>query len=608
MSREYCTIFCRVSTQKQKREGLSLVAQEEYLNQYAKENDLIPLKVFSPNEPASKAIRPKFYGMLEWMNENEVKVLLVEKVDRFLRDPDEDALHACKRIGKEYGLSQIHFPKDNQIWDDKKGWTAGEKLQVRMLSAVAAYKSEIISDEVKKGLEQKVKRGEYPGTPPLGYKSLKKDKELNLPHRIVKDDSAPSVTKLLLTFNGGKYSLKDMESLAKDWGLRSKYSGDFLDKEDIRRILRNKFYYGEFEWTGKVYKNKTSGFEPLITKKTFNENQKILDSHRLRSTGRGKDKQEQFKFAGLLTCGRCGKSFWGEQFDHTTKYKLKDGTVRKKHYTYLPRYHCIKGDWFTADGITNVPKEYVDEKKLKVKEDIKYTTDFMYDKKTDEWKRKEKIWLKKGTKIEKKKCDMPRVPEQIIEQRILEEIDLIQFDREAWEDIKEELFKLEAKAFIKTDIQNMRRELAHNETKQDRLYSDYEKGYIPGKFLEPRIKDLIKRQEEIREKLVELEQALQTYDEKIAKSIEVLDKMKSFRSIYDGLSDEKRKELLKLITIKISVRTIPAKIRDEDFGDFEVNILWNQEVNDLLELGLLKDESIRDRKNFSFNGSKFFYG
>ena len=154
-----------------------------------------------------------------------------------------------------------------------------------------------------------------------------------------------------------------MESLAKDRGLRSKYSGDFLDKEDIRRILRNKFYYGEFEWTGKVYKNKAPGFEPLITKKTFNENQKILDSHRLRSTGRGKDKQEKFKFAGLLTCGRCGRAFWGEQFDHTTKYKLKDGTLRKKHYAYPPRYHCIKGDWFTADGITNVPKEYVDEKK-----------------------------------------------------------------------------------------------------------------------------------------------------------------------------------------------------------------------------------------------------
>ena len=69
-----------------------------------------------------------------------------------------------------------------------------------------------------------------------------------------------------------------------------------------------------------------------------------------------------------------------------------------------------------------------------------------------------------------------------------------------------------------------------------------------------------------------------------------------------------RKELLKLLTIKITVRTIPAKIRDEDFGDLEVNILWNQEVTDLIEFGLLKDESIKDRKNLSFNGSKFFYG
>lgn len=608
MGDEYCVIFCRVSTQKQKREGLSLLAQEEYLTQYAKEAGFILLKVFNPSEPASKAIRPKFYEMLEWMKENEVKVLLTEKVDRFLRDPDEDALHACKRIGKEYGLSQIHFPKDNQIWDDEKGWTAGEKLQVRMLSAVAAYKSEIISDEVKKGLAQKVKRGEYPGTPPLGYKSLKRDKDLNLPHRIVKDDSANNVTKLLLTFNSGKYSLKSLTELAKDWGLRSQYSEDFLDKEGVRRILRNKFYYGEFEWNGKVYKNKTVGFEPLITRKTFNENQKILDSHRLRSTGRGKDKQEKFKFAGLLTCGRCGRAFWGEQFDHSMKYKLKDGTVRKKRYIYPPRYHCIKGDWYTIDGVVEIPRQYINEKSLRVKEDITYTTDYIYDKENDDWKREEKLWLKKGTKVKKMKCDMPRIPEQVIEQRILEEIDLIQFDKDAWEDIKEELFQLEAKAFIKTDIQSLRKELANNENKQDKLYSDYEKGYIPGKFLEPRIKDLIKRQEEIREKLAELEQSLQTYDEKIARSVEVLDKMKSFRSIYDGLNDEKRKELLKLLTIKITVSKIPAKLRDEDFGDLEVNVLWNQEVNDLLELGLLKDEANKDRKSKQFNGSKFFYG
>ena len=63
-----------------------------------------------------------------------------------------------------------------------------------------------------------------------------------------------------------------------------------------------------------------------------------------------------------------------------------------------------------------------------------------------------------------------------------------------------------------------------------------------------------------------------------------------------------------LLTIKITVSKIPAKIRDENFCDLEVNIFWNQEVTDLIEFGLLKDESIKDRKNLSFNGSKFFYG
>ncbi len=174
MTKEYCVIWCRVSTDRQAKEGISLEAQETFLRKYADENKLIPLKIFSCGESGYKEVRKEFDSMLNWTRANEVKILLTEKQDRYSRRSKEDFIESLKSVCDEFELSEIHFPKDGKVWKKDKGWTAGEKFQARVMSAVSTYKSDIISDEVKKAQLEKVENGFYPGKVPMGYRNTKK--------------------------------------------------------------------------------------------------------------------------------------------------------------------------------------------------------------------------------------------------------------------------------------------------------------------------------------------------------------------------------------------------------------------------------------------------
>lgn len=117
-----------------------------------------------------------------------------------------------------------------------------------------------------------------------------------------------------------------------------------------------------------------------------------------------------------------------------------------------------------------------------VKKDIIYDGDYIcsYDKKKKlaDWKIKKETWLKKGTKVEKKKCGMPYFMETEIERILLDNIDLIKFNKKNWNELKSKLFKDETKEFLDYEIQSLRSEQSKNETRMEKLYNDYDKGAI----------------------------------------------------------------------------------------------------------------------------------
>src|ERR1700677_208570 len=84
-TRRQAVAFDRVSS-KDQRDGFSLEAQEKLSEKYSKENNLIVVKRWSVNESASKENDRKFFfEMIDYINNNEIKDVVFDKVDRACR-------------------------------------------------------------------------------------------------------------------------------------------------------------------------------------------------------------------------------------------------------------------------------------------------------------------------------------------------------------------------------------------------------------------------------------------------------------------------------------------------------------------------------------------
>lgn len=95
-------------------------------------------------------------------------------------------------------------------------------------------------------------------------------------------------------------------------------------------MLKNPFYYGEFEYptrSGNWYRGQ---HEPLITKNLFNEVQAQLVV-----PAKAKPGSKEFDFTKMIRCGACGAGITAEEHFKN----LKDGTVRKSIYYRCNRSH-----------------------------------------------------------------------------------------------------------------------------------------------------------------------------------------------------------------------------------------------------------------------------
>lgn len=85
--KEKAVMYARVSSASQEKEGFSIPAQIDLLNNYAENHDIEVVKIFEEAETAKKAGRTKFNEMLKYLSKNkDVTTILVEKTDRLYRN------------------------------------------------------------------------------------------------------------------------------------------------------------------------------------------------------------------------------------------------------------------------------------------------------------------------------------------------------------------------------------------------------------------------------------------------------------------------------------------------------------------------------------------
>jgi site-specific DNA recombinase len=300
-------VYARVSSKEQEKEGYSIPAQLKLLKDYAAQEDFAVVQEYVDVETAKTAGRASFGDMVAYLRAHPtVRVLLVEKTDRLYRNLKDwvtiDELEA-----------EIHLPKEGVVLS--RDSRSSEKFMHGIKVLMAKNYIDNLSEEARKGQQEKAEQGIWPTKTPLGYRNV-----TGLDGRkviAVDPEVAPIVSKLFEWYSTGEFALKEVAKKARAAGLVYKKSGAPVPTSTVHSILRNRLYTGWFEWNGKLYEGK---HEPLVSVEAWERVQGVMDG---RNASKHRRMTHDFAFSGLIACARCGCSVVGE--------------IKKQKYIY---YHC----------------------------------------------------------------------------------------------------------------------------------------------------------------------------------------------------------------------------------------------------------------------------
>src|SRR5580692_11964651 len=175
----------------------------------------------------------------------DIRAILVEKTDRLYRNlKDWVTLD-------EFDI-EIHFVKESMVLS--RGSRSSEKFMHGIKVLMAKNYIDNLSEEARKGMQEKAEQGIWPTKTPLGYRNIIGPDGKKV---IAVDPAvAPIVAKLFDGYASGGISLKEAAKKAQAAGLVYAQSGAKVPVSTVHTILRNRLYSGQFEWNGKLIQGK----------------------------------------------------------------------------------------------------------------------------------------------------------------------------------------------------------------------------------------------------------------------------------------------------------------------------------------------------------------
>ncbi len=307
-------LIARVSTEEQKEMGHSLPAQMARLERYCQNKGFEIIKVCSFDESAYTDQRNEFDIIMDFILAQKEKIAVCcDKVDRLSRNMFDT------RVAKLYDKAlndeiELHFISDGQIITSRI--SATEKFQFSMSLGLANYFSNAISDNVKRAIEQKLRKGEWTGKAPYGYKNVTLD---NGRKDVIVDEVASQVVrKAFELYATGAFSMGLLcNKIKTDYGVVWSVS-------QIDQIFNNPFYYGQMLIKGTMYPHR---YPPLVTKALFDQVQQTKSGFNKKPF---KYAGKPYIYRGLMRCDECGLAITPENhkgivYYHCTQYNGKHG-------------------------------------------------------------------------------------------------------------------------------------------------------------------------------------------------------------------------------------------------------------------------------------------
>lgn len=332
--------YLRVSTEAQ--DEYSLDSQLKLIRAYAASHDMVVPDefVFTDDGISGRSAkkRPEFQRMIGWAKEKDrpFEAILVWKFSRFARNQEESIVY--KSMLARSGVEVI------SISEPLAEGPFGSLIE-RILEWMDEFYSIRLSGEVRRGMAEKVSRGEIVTPPSFGYDVDSAAK------RYIPNADAATVRKIYADYMAGV----GMAAIARELGLAGVRTtrGNPPDNRFVKYVLQNPVYIGKLRWS-------KSGRSNYSRENYNDENSYLVDGHhepligaevweavqdRLSRSERGRHKyqrdgqQVDWMLKGLVRCSSCGSTLvrLATACPSMQCHKYAKGTCRISHSLSIAR-------------------------------------------------------------------------------------------------------------------------------------------------------------------------------------------------------------------------------------------------------------------------------
>lgn len=286
-----CIIYTRVSSAKQ-MDGLSLEVQLKGTTEYAKKNNLTVKEHFGGTyESAAKDERKEFQRMIKYLKETKYKVskILVYSLERFSRNENSIWLSSQLRtLGTE--IVSVTQPIDTS--------NPAGIMQQKMLFIFGEFDNQLRRQKCMAGVKEHLLQGEWVTAPPVGYDSVKINKE----RKYVINETGLVIKKMFYWKAKDRMANAEIQSRLKAIGIN--YS-----LRRIAEILTNPFYCGKLvhkALEGEVVDGK---HEKLVSEAIFLEANNIMAEKKLGL--QTKKERAEIALKRFVRCSNCNQPMRG---------------------------------------------------------------------------------------------------------------------------------------------------------------------------------------------------------------------------------------------------------------------------------------------------------
>lgn len=257
--------------------------------------------------------RPQFNYVLENLSKGRYNAIITWAPDRLSRNAGD--------LGKVVDL--MDQGKLQLITTHSQSFSnnPNEKFLLMILGSQAKLENDNRGINVQRGHRSKCRSGIRPGPAPVGYLNILKWNKISSVE--FDKDRAPIIREMFERVGNEGHSGR----MIKEWLDSIDFKtpkGVNMPLSRIFAILKNSYYYGEFDFGGIRYKG---SYEPLITKKLFDKVQIQLE------TVPKQWSQQVFPFKKICVCSRCGSGVTAE-----IRHRVLKSTKVNTHIYY----HCCK--------------------------------------------------------------------------------------------------------------------------------------------------------------------------------------------------------------------------------------------------------------------------